>query len=74
MINRVISAEMANVLGVNINVINKPGGSGGSTGMNFAYNKPADGYTLIGQVWSLANLGHLRRLGPQIRQRPGSSS
>lgn len=54
-INRVVNAEMAKVLGVNINVINKPGGSGGSAGMNFVYNKPADGYTLLGQVWSLAN-------------------
>ncbi len=54
-INRIVSHEMAKVLDVNINVINKPGGSGGSTAMNYVYNKAADGYTLIGQVWSLAN-------------------
>jgi len=53
-INRIVSHEMAKILDVNINVINKPGGSGGSIAMNYVY-KPADGYTLIGQVWSLAN-------------------
>lgn len=54
-INRVVCQEMAKELGVNINVVNQPGGSGGSVGMNAVFNKPADGYTLIGQVWSLAN-------------------
>jgi tripartite-type tricarboxylate transporter receptor subunit TctC len=46
--NRIISAEMAKVLGVNINVINKTGGVAGSVGMNYAYSQPHDGYTLCG--------------------------
>ncbi|MDP4725671.1 MAG: tripartite tricarboxylate transporter substrate binding protein [Desulfobacterales bacterium] len=46
--NRIISAEMANILGVNINVINKTGGVAGSVGMNYAYSQPHDGYTLCG--------------------------
>jgi len=46
--NRIVSAEMAKILGVNINVINKTGGVGGSIGMTYAYNQPADGYTLCG--------------------------
>ena len=46
--NRIISAEMANILGVNINVINKTGGVAGSVGMDHAYKMPHDGYTLCG--------------------------
>lgn len=46
--NRIISAEMANILGVNINVINKTGGVAGSVGMNHAYSMKHDGYTLCG--------------------------
>jgi tripartite-type tricarboxylate transporter receptor subunit TctC len=46
--NRIIHAEMANFLGVNINVINKTGGVAGSVGMSHAYSKPHDGYTLCG--------------------------
>jgi tripartite-type tricarboxylate transporter receptor subunit TctC len=46
--NRIIMAEMANFLGVNINVINKTGGVAGSVGMNYAYSQPHDGYTLCG--------------------------
>ena len=46
--NRIISAEMSNFLGVNINVINKTGGVAGSVGMNFGYSRPHDGYTLTG--------------------------
>jgi tripartite-type tricarboxylate transporter receptor subunit TctC len=46
--NRVISAEMAPILGVNINVINKPGGVSGSLGMSYAFSQPHDGYTLAG--------------------------
>lgn len=46
--NRIIMAEMANILGVNINVINKTGGVAGSVGMSHAYNQPHDGYTLCG--------------------------
>jgi tripartite-type tricarboxylate transporter receptor subunit TctC len=46
--NRIISAEMAKLLGVNINVINKTGGVAGSVGMSFGYSRPHDGYTLTG--------------------------
>ncbi|MGD9301956.1 MAG: tripartite tricarboxylate transporter substrate binding protein [Desulfobacterales bacterium] len=46
--NRIISAEMAKFLGVNINVINKTGGVAGSVGMNFGYSRKHDGYTLTG--------------------------
>lgn len=46
--NRVISAEMAKILGVNINVINKTGGVAGSVGMNYGFNQRHDGYTLTG--------------------------
>ena len=46
--NRIITAEMSNVLGVNINVINKTGGVAGSVGMNHAYKQAHDGYTLCG--------------------------
>lgn len=46
--NRIISAEMAKVLGVNVNVINKTGGVAGSVGMSHAYKMKHDGYTLCG--------------------------
>jgi len=46
--NRIIHAEMAEFLGVNVNVINKTGGVAGSVGMSHAYSKPHDGYTLCG--------------------------
>jgi len=46
--NRIITAEMAKFLGVNINVINKTGGVAGSVGMSHAYKMPHDGYTLCG--------------------------
>jgi tripartite-type tricarboxylate transporter receptor subunit TctC len=46
--NRIIMAEMAKVLGVNINVINKTGGVAGSVGMSYAYKQKHDGYTLCG--------------------------
>ncbi len=46
--NRIIMAEMANILGVNINVINKTGGVAGSVGMSHAYSQAHDGYTLCG--------------------------
>lgn len=46
--NRIITAEMSKFLGVNINVINKTGGVAGSVGMNYAYSRPHDGYTLCG--------------------------
>ena len=46
--NRIITAEMANFLGVNINVINKTGGVAGSVGMSHAFKMKHDGYTLCG--------------------------
>ena len=46
--NRVIMAEMANELGVPINVINVTGGSAGSVGMADGFAREADGYTLVG--------------------------
>jgi tripartite-type tricarboxylate transporter receptor subunit TctC len=46
--NRIIMAEMAPFLGVNVNVINKTGGVAGSVGMSHAYGKTHDGYTLCG--------------------------
>ncbi|MFH1984439.1 MAG: tripartite tricarboxylate transporter substrate binding protein [Pseudomonadota bacterium] len=46
--NRIIMAEMQPFLGVNVNVINKTGGVAGSVGMNDAYSKAHDGYTLCG--------------------------
>ncbi|MEZ5581798.1 MAG: tripartite tricarboxylate transporter substrate binding protein [Candidatus Competibacteraceae bacterium] len=55
--NRVVSAEMAKALGVNINVINKPGGVAGSIGMSFVAKKPADGYTLVGLSESCVTAG-----------------
>jgi tripartite-type tricarboxylate transporter receptor subunit TctC len=55
--NRIISAEMAEILGVNINVINKPGGVAGSVGMSFANSRPADGYTLCGLSESCVTAG-----------------
>ena len=45
---RMITAEMAPFLGVNINVINKTGGVAGSVGMSYAYKQKHDGYTLCG--------------------------
>ena len=46
--NRIIHAEMAKFLGVNVNVINKTGGVAGSVGMSHAYKQKHDGYTLCG--------------------------
>ncbi|TBR42784.1 tripartite tricarboxylate transporter substrate binding protein [Marinomonas agarivorans] len=47
-VNRMISAEMAKFLDVNINVTNRPGGVAGSLGMSYVHRKRADGYTLVG--------------------------
>ena len=55
--NRIVTAEMAPILGVNINVINKPGGVAGSVGMNYAYSRPHDGYTLCGLSESCVTAG-----------------
>ena len=46
--NRVVSEPMADILGVNINVTNRPGGVAGSLGMSYAFGQDADGYTLVG--------------------------
>jgi tripartite-type tricarboxylate transporter receptor subunit TctC len=46
--NRVVMAEMAKILGVNINVTNMPGGVAGSLAINEVYNRASDGYTLLG--------------------------
>ncbi len=46
--NRVVMAEMSEILGVNINVVNKPGGTAGSVGMQDAYSREHDGYTICG--------------------------
>ena len=46
--NRVVMAEMAKELGVNINVINKTGGASGSVGMRYGYSAAHDGYTITG--------------------------
>lgn len=55
--NRIISAEMAKQLKVNINVVNVTGGVGGSVGMQEAYNKPHDGYTIAGISESCVTAG-----------------
>ncbi|MEL0636444.1 tripartite tricarboxylate transporter substrate binding protein [Marinomonas sp. TI.3.20] len=47
-VNRMISAEMAKYLDVNINVTNRPGGVAGSLGMSYVHRQKADGYTLVG--------------------------
>ena len=46
--NRVVAQQMAEILDVNINVTNRPGGVAGSLGMSYVYNQAADGYTLVG--------------------------
>lgn len=46
--NRVVMQEMARILGVNINVINKTGGAAGSVGMTYGYSANHDGYTITG--------------------------
>ena len=46
--NRVVMAEMAKALGVNVNVINKTGGAAGSVGMTYGYSAAHDGYTITG--------------------------
>lgn len=55
--NRVVAAEMSKILGININVVNKTGGVGGSVGMNYAYSRPHDGYTLCGLSESCVTAG-----------------
>ncbi len=55
--NRIVMAEMAKILGVNINVVNQTGGVGGSVGMQEAYSRPHDGYTLCGLSESVVTAG-----------------
>ena len=55
--NRIVMGEMSKVLGVNINVINKTGGVGGSVGMSEAFKQPSDGYTLVGLSESCVTAG-----------------
>ena len=55
--NRIVSAEMAKILGVNVNVINKTGGVGGSIGMSYTFQQPSDGYTLSGLSESCVTAG-----------------
>ncbi|MEM7446563.1 MAG: tripartite tricarboxylate transporter substrate binding protein, partial [Pseudomonadota bacterium] len=55
--NRVVSAAMADALGVNINVTNRPGGVAGSQGMNYVHGQDADGYTLVGLSESVVTAG-----------------
>jgi len=55
--NRVVSGEMAKIFKVNINVINKTGGVGGSIGMNDVYSRPHDGYTWAGISESCVTAG-----------------
>lgn len=55
--NRLVMAEMAKVLKVNINVNNVTGGVGGSVGLFEGYSKPADGYTLVGLSESCVTAG-----------------
>jgi tripartite-type tricarboxylate transporter receptor subunit TctC len=55
--NRIVSGEMAKLLKVNINVINKPGGVGGSIGMSDVFGRPHDGYTWAGVSESCVTAG-----------------
>lgn len=49
-VNRLIMAEMEKALegSARIDVVNRTGGVGGSAGMSYVYEQPADGYTLAG--------------------------
>ena len=55
--NRIVSAEMAKILDVNINVTNKTGGVAGSIGMSYVYSRPSDGYTIAGLSESCVTAG-----------------
>lgn len=50
--NRAIAAGIEKELGVKVNVINQPGGSGG-VAANFVTSKPHDGYTWLGMTEGL---------------------
>lgn len=55
--NRLIMAEMQEQLPVRINVTNRTGGVGGSVGMSYVFEQPADGYTLAGISESVVTAG-----------------
>ena len=56
--NRIVTAEMAKIMKVNINVVNKTGGVGGSVGMSYVYkDQPHDGYTIAGVSESCVTAG-----------------
>jgi tripartite-type tricarboxylate transporter receptor subunit TctC len=55
--NRLIMAEMQEHLPVRINVTNRTGGVGGSVGMSYVFEQPADGYTLAGISESVVTAG-----------------
>ena len=55
--NRTVSAEMAKALKVNIPVVNKTGGVGGSLGMLDVFSKPHDGYNIAGISESCVTAG-----------------
>ncbi len=55
--NRLVMAEMQEHLPVRINVTNRTGGVGGSVGMSYVHEQPADGYTLAGISESVVTAG-----------------
>ena len=55
--NRIVSGQIAKIFKVNINVINKPGGVGGSIGMNDIYSRSPDGYSWAGISESCVTAG-----------------
>jgi tripartite-type tricarboxylate transporter receptor subunit TctC len=55
--NRLLMAEMQAQLPVRINVTNRTGGVGGSVGMSYVFEQPADGYTLAGISESVVTAG-----------------
>ncbi len=55
--NRLLMAEMQEHLPVRINVTNRTGGVGGSVGMSYVFEQPADGYTLAGISESVVTAG-----------------
>ena len=57
--NRIVMAEMAEVLGVNINVTNVTGGVAGSVGMLEGFSRTSDGYTITGLSESIVTAGVL---------------
>lgn len=55
--NRLVMAAMQEHLPVRINVTNRTGGVGGSVGMSYVFEQPADGYTLAGISESVVTAG-----------------